>query len=81
MERVPQVLVNVKLPARRPLEDMPITQRAVRAAEDRLGNEGRVLVRWSGTEPKLRVMIEGPHEGTIKGLAEGIAEQATKEVG
>ncbi len=81
MERVPQVLVNVRLAARRPLEDMPITQRAVRAAEDRLGQEGRVLVRWSGTEPKLRVMIEGPHEGTIKGLAEGIAEQATKEVG
>ncbi len=81
MERVPQILVNVKLAARRPLDDMPGTLRAVRAAEDRLGKDGRVLVRWSGTEPKLRVMIEGPHADTIKTLAESICEEAVKDVG
>jgi phosphoglucosamine mutase len=79
MDRVPQVLVNVTLPGRRPLEDLPKTQRAIDAAVKSLGENGRVLVRWSGTEPKLRVMIEGPKEDHIKSMAEGIAEQAKRE--
>ncbi len=79
MDRVPQVLVNVTLPGRRPLEELPKTQRAIEAAVKSLGKNGRVLVRWSGTEPKLRVMIEGPKEDRIKSMAEGIAEQAKRE--
>lgn len=79
MDRVPQVLVNVTLPGRRPLEELPKTQRAIDAAVKSLGKNGRVLVRWSGTEPKLRVMIEGPKEDRIKSMAEGIAEQAKRE--
>jgi phosphoglucosamine mutase len=81
MTRVPQVLVNTKLRQRRPLEEMPLTTRAVRAAEKQLGKTGRVVVRWSGTEAKLRVMIEGEDEPSIKALAATIAQTATAELG
>ncbi len=80
MKRVPQVLVNAKLKQRRPLEEMPETGKAVRAAEKKLGKTGRVVVRWSGTEPKLRVMIEGEDEGAISLLARSICETATAEL-
>jgi phosphoglucosamine mutase len=80
MERVPQVLVNVKLPDRRPLEELPKTRRAITSAEKALGKNGRVLVRWSGTEPKLRVMIEGPKRDRIRALANDIAEEAKREL-
>src|SRR5512139_2417928 len=52
MERVPQVLENVTLPARRPLEEMAALQRLIAEGQAALGKDGRVLVRWSGTEPK-----------------------------
>ena len=80
MERVPQVLVNVTLPGRRPLDELPKTKRAIASAEKALGKNGRVLVRWSGTEPKLRVMIEGPKRDRIKALANDIAEEAKREL-
>ncbi|MCA9602710.1 MAG: phosphoglucosamine mutase, partial [Myxococcales bacterium] len=80
MERIPQVLVNVKLPERKPLEELPRTTRAIHAAEKKLAKKGRVLVRWSGTEAKLRVMVEGPNEATIKSIANGIADEAKREI-
>lgn len=79
MTRVPQVLVNVTLPGKRPLAELPKTTHAIEKAEKALGRKGRVLVRWSGTEPKLRVMIEGPKEDRIRAMAEGIASQAERE--
>jgi len=79
MTRVPQVLVNVTLPDRRPLNELPKTRRAIVLAEKALGKEGRVLVRWSGTEPKLRVMIEGPKHDRIEAMANDIIAQAKKE--
>jgi phosphoglucosamine mutase len=80
MERVPQVLVNVTLPARRALDTMEGATRAIRAAEKKLGDRGRVLVRWSGTEPKLRVMVEGPDDRVIRTLSDDIAEAARRDV-
>ena len=81
MQRVPQVLVNGTLPERRPLAKMPLTTAAIRDAERTLGNHGRVLVRWSGTEAKLRVMVEGPSQSQIEKLAKGILGVATSELG
>jgi len=76
MQRVPQVLENVTLAARRPLEDMrrlaELTAKIARA----LGDDGRVLVRWSGTEPKLRIMLEGPREDSIRAWAKELADAA-----
>ena len=79
MERVPQVLVNVTLPGKRPLDELPKTARAIASAEKDLGKNGRVLVRWSGTEPKLRVMIEGPKRDRILAMANDIAAEAKRE--
>jgi phosphoglucosamine mutase len=80
MERVPQVLVNATLPERRPLSEMPKTSKAILAAEKKLKKSGRVLVRWSGTEPKLRVMVEGPNKRAIENIAAGIVEEAKREI-
>ena len=79
MDRVPQVLVNVTLPKRRPLDELPKTTKAIALAEKALGKDGRVLVRWSGTEPKLRVMIEGPKHDRIEAMANDIASEAKRE--
>jgi phosphoglucosamine mutase len=80
IERVPQVLVNATFPTRKALDDMPLTQRAIRDAEKKLNGNGRVLVRWSGTEAKLRIMIEGPSPDRIKQMAEGIAAEAKRDI-
>jgi phosphoglucosamine mutase len=79
MERVPQVLESIKLPARRPLEQMTELSSRIGAAEKKLGREGRVLVRWSGTEPKLRLMVEGPDPALLKSLVDDMAEAARKD--
>jgi phosphoglucosamine mutase len=81
MQRVPQVLVNVKLAQRKPLEEMPQTMKTVRSVEKKLGKSGRVVVRWSGTEAKLRVMIEGEDERAIGLFANSIASAASTELG
>lgn len=80
LERVPQVLVNAKFESRQPLDAMAYTQKAIQAAEKKLGERGRVLVRWSGTEAKLRVMVEGPNQTKIQRMAEGIVEEAQRDM-
>jgi len=71
----PQVLVNVRVRAKPDLAALADVQAAVGAAERRLGVNGRVLVRYSGTEPLLRIMIEGPDQATIQQLANAIADR------
>lgn len=80
MERVPQVLENVTLSARKALEDMRQLATATAKVKDALGAEGRVLVRWSGTEPKLRIMLEGPNEAKLRTWAKDLAAAAKKDV-
>ena len=77
---LPQVLVNANLPSRKPLAELLKTTLAIRSAEQELGKRGRVVVRWSGTEAKLRVMIEGEDETRIRALADGIADEARSEL-
>jgi len=73
MERTPQVLVNVTVGRKRPLDELSDVKKMIAAVESKLGDDGRVLVRYSGTEPKARVMIEGPDEASILADAEEIA--------
>ncbi len=80
MQRVPQLLKNVALPQRKPIEQMPKLTRAIESVEAELGRDGRVLVRWSGTEPKLRVMVEGPDESRIATYVNDMIEQATLDI-
>ncbi|MFZ5891238.1 MAG: phosphoglucosamine mutase [Myxococcota bacterium] len=81
MQRVPQVLENVSLPARRPLTEMPKLTHLIAQAEKKLGKEGRVLVRWSGTEAKLRLMLEGPEPQVLKSLVSDMVDAARKDIG
>lgn len=74
MTRTPQVLVNVKVDRKRPLDELGDVQGLIRRVEGELGDDGRVLVRYSGTEAKARVMIEGPDEARIREQAESIAQ-------
>ncbi len=78
--RVPQVLVNASFSARKPIDDMPHAQKAILDAERKLGDQGRVLVRWSGTEAKLRVMIEGEKIDQIRRMADGIVAEAKLDI-
>lgn len=79
MERVPQILKNVVLSARMPLETMTNLKRHEAAVTKKLGKKGRVLVRWSGTEPKLRVMIEGENLAEINDYADQLIEAARED--
>ncbi len=76
MHRVPQVLENIKLAQRIPLEQMETLSTLSRKIEKALGDEGRLLVRWSGTEPKLRIMVEGENPDKIAGYAKALVEAA-----
>jgi phosphoglucosamine mutase len=80
IERVPQVLENVTLSARRPLDQMKHLAHETERVQASLAREGRVLVRWSGTEPKLRIMIEGPDEERIRAWAKELAEAARQDI-
>ncbi len=80
MQLVPQVLESVKLPARRPIEDMPMLSKRIADVERKLGQNGRVLVRWSGTEPKLRFMVEGPDPKRLSAYIKDMAEAAQKDL-
>jgi phosphoglucosamine mutase len=73
MTRYPQVLLNFEVSRKRPLEEMPNVQSLIAKVERDLGTEGRVIVRYSGTESKARVMIEGTDEAGIRVHADQIA--------
>jgi phosphoglucosamine mutase len=81
MELVPQVLQSVRMPARRALDSMPLLSRTIQLCEQKLGSEGRVLVRWSGTEPKLRFMLEGPEISDLNRMVSEMVEAAHKDLG
>jgi phosphoglucosamine mutase len=70
----PQVLVNVRVERRADFRKHPLVQDAVRAAEAALKGGGRVLLRPSGTEPVIRVMVEGESADEVQGLANAIAD-------
>jgi len=79
MQRVPQILENVVLPSRKPLEEMTQLSKETSRIKKALAQEGRLLIRWSGTEPKLRIMIEGPDEGTIRTWAQELVSAAKRD--
>jgi phosphoglucosamine mutase len=77
----PQILLNVRLKERKPLDTMPRVMDEIRLCEGELNGSGRVLVRFSGTEPLLRVMVEGPEQGLTEGLAHRIVDAIHAELG
>jgi len=81
MTRYPQVLVNVPLSHREALNDNAEVQKAVAAAEAELGDSGRVLLRPSGTEPVVRVMVEGRVANDVEKICNRVAEAVGRELG
>lgn len=79
--RFPQVLRNVRVKAKPRIDDHPALAAAVRRAEEAMGADGRVVVRYSGTEPKARVMIEGVDEALVHRLADEVLEVFQREIG
>jgi phosphoglucosamine mutase len=77
----PQVLLNLRLDRQLDPLKLPGVQRALHATEAALGGEGRVLLRPSGTEPVVRVMVEGRERQRVEQLAADLAEQVRVEVG
>jgi phosphoglucosamine mutase len=81
MTRFPQVLQNLPVRERRALSELPDVQRVITDVEGRLGDAGRVLVRYSGTELLVRVMVEGEDETEIRAYADEIAAALRRAVG
>jgi len=78
---MPQILINQPVGSKPPLESLPKYQAALAAALQDLGGSGRILVRYSGTENKVRVMVEGPDERQVKAMAERLREILRQEIG
>ena len=79
MQRLPQVLLNVPDVDRDAVDTSQLVADAVRAAEQRLGGDGRVLVRPSGTEPLVRIMVEAPEQALAEDVASGIARAVRQD--
>ncbi len=81
LEIYPQLLVNVRVKNKRPLEELDLANREIRIAEAEFGDAGRILVRFSGTEPLARVMVEGPELTRVEHFANSIAAAIQAELG
>ncbi|HVG58601.1 MAG TPA: phosphoglucosamine mutase [Hyalangium sp.] len=77
-EPVPQTLLNVVVKEKRELGELPEVMKVIQSVEQRLGSAGRVLVRFSGTEPKVRILIEGEDGARNEAYAREIAEALSK---
>ncbi len=81
MEALPQVLYNVEVKEKKDLSEIPEISRTIRSIEKALGESGRTLIRYSGTEPLLRIMIEGEDEGKLHRWAQELVELVKKYIG
>jgi phosphoglucosamine mutase len=79
--RYPQVLLNVRVAQKPDLATLPRVAAAAQAVTERLGEDGRLVLRYSGTEPLARVMIEGPDQPTIDAFAGELADVISEEIG
>lgn len=80
-EPMPQLLLNQPVGSKPPLESLPKYQAALKEAESELDGRGRILVRYSGTENKVRVMVEGSDEAQIIRIAERLRDILRSEIG
>jgi len=80
-ERFPQILINLKVAEKRPLDELSIVQEAIAQVEEDLGKQGRVLIRYSGTENLVRVMVEGHDETRVHDHANFLSGMLEKALG
>jgi phosphoglucosamine mutase len=77
----PQILINVKVKQKPDMKDIPEIQDAIDSVKNALGQKGRVLVRYSGTQPECRIMVEGPSEQETRDYCQQIAEVVKEKIG
>lgn len=80
-EPYPQSLVNIQVREKPPIETLDSVQKAIEKAEAQLGENGRVMVRYSGTESKARVLVEGPKRDDVERIAHSIASELRSAIG
>jgi phosphoglucosamine mutase len=80
LRKYPQVLVNVKVRERIPLDQLPEVTDTVKAIEQELGSNGRILLRYSGTEPKIRLLVETRDEALLQPIADRILASIKKHL-
>jgi len=81
MVRLPQILINVKIKEKADLDSIDAVSKKVKDVNKRLGDTGRLLIRYSGTEPLVRIMIEGIREDEIRVMAEDLAAAIRGSIG
>lgn len=81
MRKSPQVLVNVRVKEKKPFDELPRLKEAILNSESRIAGNGRLLVRYSGTEPLARIMVEGIDQDLIEDIADSLAMQIRQEIG
>ncbi|HMS85889.1 MAG TPA: phosphoglucosamine mutase [Nitrospira sp.] len=81
MNAVPQILVNIQVKQKPVLESIPEIDQAIQANNGRLNGSGRVVIRYSGTEPLLRIMVEGEHASVVKEVADDLSRVVRKHIG
>lgn len=81
MRSLPQILINVKVRERVPLDKFPELEQLVADVQKMLGDSGRVLIRYSGTEPLMRIMLEGEDQDEISSMANQIAQLVRETIG
>jgi len=81
VKKLPQVIQNVKIREKKPLDELQNVQKVIQDVEEKLSGRGRVLVRYSGTENLMRVMLEGEDEKVLRNYAAGICEEVEKQIG
>jgi len=77
----PQKIVNVKVKSKPPLDSLPEVVRALAQAEAALGDNGRIVLRYSGTEPLARVMVEAEHDADVQRYSQSIANALRSSIG
>jgi phosphoglucosamine mutase len=77
----PQVIVNVKVRSKPPMDTLPEVARALAEAESALGDHGRIVLRYSGTEPLARVMVEAEHQADVQRFSQSVADAVRSSIG
>jgi len=77
----PQIIVNVRVKSKPPLDSLPEVARALADAQSTLGENGRIVLRYSGTEPLARVMVEAEHDADVKRFSQSLADALRSAIG
>jgi phosphoglucosamine mutase len=77
----PQIIVNVKVKTKPPLDSIPEVARALAEAQSALGDNGRIVLRYSGTEPLARVMVEAEHDDDVQRFSQSLANALRNSIG